>query len=145
MASAIDEALSIFGDHSDVMAARTTGFAMLCASSVQEAHDFAAVAHAATLSTRKISQGYIVPYADEVRRDAGIATMAVGAIMDPVYAETVLADGKADLIALGRELLANPCWPYRAALELGLDEPDSVLPMEYGFYLSRRAKALAGE
>jgi pyruvate-ferredoxin/flavodoxin oxidoreductase len=45
-------ALSIFGDHSDVMAARTTGFAMLCASSVQEAADFAAVAHAAALDTR---------------------------------------------------------------------------------------------
>ena len=45
-------ALSIFGDHSDVMAARTTGFAMLCSSSVQEAHDFAAVSHAATLRTR---------------------------------------------------------------------------------------------
>ncbi len=45
-------ALSIFGDHSDVMAARTTGFAMLCASSVQEAQDFAAVAHAATLRSR---------------------------------------------------------------------------------------------
>ncbi len=45
-------ALSIFGDHSDVMAARSTGFAMLCAGSVQEAHDFAAVAHAATLRTR---------------------------------------------------------------------------------------------
>jgi len=45
-------ALSIFGDHSDVMAARTTGFAMLCASSVQEAHDLALVAHAATLESR---------------------------------------------------------------------------------------------
>ncbi len=45
-------ALSIFGDHSDVMAARSTGFAMLCASSVQEAGDMAAVAHAATLETR---------------------------------------------------------------------------------------------
>jgi pyruvate-ferredoxin/flavodoxin oxidoreductase len=45
-------ALSIFGDHSDVMAARTTGFAMLCASSVQEAQDFAAVSHAATLRSR---------------------------------------------------------------------------------------------
>jgi pyruvate-ferredoxin/flavodoxin oxidoreductase len=50
--SVATHALSIFGDHSDVMAARTTGFAMLCASSVQEAGDFAAVAHAATLSTR---------------------------------------------------------------------------------------------
>ncbi len=45
-------ALSIFGDHSDVMAARTTGFAMLAASSVQEAHDFAAVSHVATLRSR---------------------------------------------------------------------------------------------
>ncbi|MGC9963562.1 MAG: pyruvate:ferredoxin (flavodoxin) oxidoreductase, partial [Acidimicrobiales bacterium] len=45
-------ALSIFGDHSDVMAARTTGWAMLSASSVQEAHDFALVAHAATLRGR---------------------------------------------------------------------------------------------
>ena len=45
-------ALSIFGDHSDVMACRQTGFAMLCSNSVQEAHDFAAVAHAATLESR---------------------------------------------------------------------------------------------
>jgi pyruvate-ferredoxin/flavodoxin oxidoreductase len=45
-------ALSIFGDHADVMACRTTGFAMLCAASVQEAHDMAAIAHAATLRGR---------------------------------------------------------------------------------------------
>ena len=46
------QALSIFGDHSDVMAARSTGFAMLASSSVQEAHDLAAIAHAATLAAR---------------------------------------------------------------------------------------------
>ena len=45
-------ALSIFGDHSDVMACRQTGFAMFCSGSVQEAHDFAAIAHAATLESR---------------------------------------------------------------------------------------------
>jgi pyruvate-ferredoxin/flavodoxin oxidoreductase len=45
-------ALSIFGDHSDVMAARGTGWAMLCSSSVQEAHDFALIAQAATLKSR---------------------------------------------------------------------------------------------
>src|SRR6202162_2015584 len=45
-------ALSIFGDHSDVMAARTTGFAMLASSSVQEAQDLALVAHASTLHSR---------------------------------------------------------------------------------------------
>jgi hypothetical protein len=45
-------ALSIFGDHSDVYAARGTGFAMLCSESPQQAHDFAAIAHAATLRSR---------------------------------------------------------------------------------------------
>ncbi|NJK99003.1 MAG: pyruvate:ferredoxin (flavodoxin) oxidoreductase [Spirulinaceae cyanobacterium SM2_1_0] len=46
------QALSIFGDHSDVMAARATGFAMLCSASVQEAHDLALIAHVVTLETR---------------------------------------------------------------------------------------------
>ena len=46
------QALSIFGDHSDVMAARATGWAMLCAASVQEAQDLALIAHAATLESR---------------------------------------------------------------------------------------------
>src|SRR5204862_330662 len=45
-------ALSIFGDHSDIYACRQTGFAMLCSASVQEAQDFAAIAHAATLHSR---------------------------------------------------------------------------------------------
>src|ERR1043165_4073461 len=45
-------ALSIFGDHSDVMACRQTGFALFCSGSVQESHDFAAIAHAATLEIR---------------------------------------------------------------------------------------------
>ena len=45
-------ALSIFGDHSDVMSARMTGWAMLCSSSVQEAQDFALISHAATLRSR---------------------------------------------------------------------------------------------
>jgi pyruvate-ferredoxin/flavodoxin oxidoreductase len=45
-------ALSIFGDHSDVMACRQTGFAMLCSNSVQEVHDLAAISHAATLKSR---------------------------------------------------------------------------------------------
>ncbi|VAW79772.1 Pyruvate-flavodoxin oxidoreductase, partial [hydrothermal vent metagenome] len=46
------QALSIFGDHQDVMAARTTGFAMLSSASVQEAHDMALICHAATLQAR---------------------------------------------------------------------------------------------
>ncbi|MFN8168622.1 MAG: pyruvate:ferredoxin (flavodoxin) oxidoreductase [Candidatus Nanopelagicales bacterium] len=50
--SVATHALSIFGDHSDVMAVRSTGWAMLCSSDVQEAHDLALVAHAATLRSR---------------------------------------------------------------------------------------------
>lgn len=46
------QGLSIFGDHSDVMSARSTGFAMLCSGNVQEAHDLALIAHAATLQSR---------------------------------------------------------------------------------------------
>ena len=46
------QALSIFGDHSDVMATRTTGFAMIASNSVQEAQDMALIAHAATLEAR---------------------------------------------------------------------------------------------
>src|SRR5437667_12761278 len=50
--SVATHALSIFGDHSDVMAARQTGFALLASWSVQEAHDLAAIAHASTLEAR---------------------------------------------------------------------------------------------
>ncbi len=46
------QGLSIFGDHSDVMAVRGTGFVLLCSASVQEAHDFALISHAATLQSR---------------------------------------------------------------------------------------------
>ncbi|MCP4328683.1 MAG: NADH:flavin oxidoreductase/NADH oxidase [Alphaproteobacteria bacterium] len=96
----------------------------------------------ATLSTKKLSPGYQVPFAEAVRRDAGIPTMAVGLIMDPKHAEEILAAGQADLIALARELMADPNWPYHAALELGLDDPHSVLPPWYAFYLERRADVL---
>ncbi len=60
-------ALSIFGDHSDVMACRTTGFAMLSSSSVQEAHDFAAIAHAATLSVARAVPAFLRRLSDVAR------------------------------------------------------------------------------
>jgi 2,4-dienoyl-CoA reductase-like NADH-dependent reductase (Old Yellow Enzyme family) len=96
----------------------------------------------ATLSTRKITQGYQVPYAEAVRQGTDLPTMAVGAIIDPTLAEAILAEGRADLIALGRELLADPNWAYRAARELGLEQPWRVLPDQYAFYLERRAAVL---
>lgn len=97
---------------------------------------------AATLSTKKIWPGYQVDYAEAVRAKAGIKTMAIGAILDPLQAEAILASGQADLVALGRQMLAEPHWAYRAAQELELPEPHDVLVKYYAFYLKRRAAVL---
>ena len=96
----------------------------------------------ATLSSAKITPGYQVPYAAAVRRQADLPTMAVGAILEPRQAEDILASGDADLIAIGRQLIAEPHWLYRAALALDQPDPAAVLPRNYGFYLARRAKVL---
>jgi 2,4-dienoyl-CoA reductase-like NADH-dependent reductase (Old Yellow Enzyme family) len=95
-----------------------------------------------SLSTAKLRPGFQVPYAAAVRRGSGLPTMAVGAIIEPRQAEAILADGDADLIAIGRQAMAEPHWLYRAARELGLANPYAVLPKYYGFYLERRAAML---
>jgi 2,4-dienoyl-CoA reductase-like NADH-dependent reductase (Old Yellow Enzyme family) len=82
--------------------------------------------------------GHQVPFASAIRKGAGIATMAVGLILDPGQAEAIVAEGHADFVALGRQLLAEPSFAYRAAVELGLEQPSSVLPQAYDFYLARR-------
>ena len=56
--------------------------------------------------------------------------------------EDILAAGDADLIAIGRQLIAEPHWLYRAALALGQPDPAAVLSKYYGFYLARRANVL---
>ena len=83
--------------------------------------------------------GFQVPYASAIRTGAEINTMAVGFITEAAQAEQILAEGSADFIALGRELMADPNWVYHAALELGHHDPHRVLPEAYGFYLERRA------
>ena len=65
--------------------------------------------------------GYQVPFAARIRREAGIATAAVGLIHSPDFAESILASGAADLIVLGRALMANPHWVLRAAKTLKAD------------------------
>ena len=67
--------------------------------------------------------GYQVPFAEVVRRDAAVATAAVGMITSPAQAETVIRSGQADLVLLARELLRDPHFPLRAARELGVDGP----------------------
>ena len=75
-----------------------------------------------------LGPGYQVPLAAQVRRDAGIATGAVGLLTDPAQAEQVLAEGSADVVLLARELLRDPHWPLRAATALGADV---VWPVQY--------------
>lgn len=84
--------------------------------------------------------GFQVPYAERVRKEAGIMTMAVGLIVHPKQAEEILLNGQADLVAVGRELLYNPFWPAHAARALGADEDFKCLPVQYGWWLDRRRK-----
>ncbi|MBP1634817.1 MAG: NADH:flavin oxidoreductase/NADH oxidase [Acidobacteria bacterium] len=64
--------------------------------------------------------GYQVPFAEAIKREAAIATAAVGLITSPEQAEQILANGQADAVMLARELLRNPYWPLVAARRLGV-------------------------
>jgi 2,4-dienoyl-CoA reductase-like NADH-dependent reductase (Old Yellow Enzyme family) len=66
---------------------------------------------------------YQTPFAERIRREAGIATGAVGMIAEPADAEAIVADGRADLVILARELLRDPYWPLFAARALGAEAP----------------------
>jgi len=70
-------------------------------------------------SPPEVGPGYQVPFAEKVRREAGVATVAVGLITTPELADEVVRNGRADLVALGRELLRHPYWPLDAARTLG--------------------------
>jgi 2,4-dienoyl-CoA reductase-like NADH-dependent reductase (Old Yellow Enzyme family) len=70
--------------------------------------------------------GFQVPLAAAVKRGTGIVTIAVGELQDPHLAEKVLADGDADLVAIGKGMLRDPRWPWHAAEALG--HPFEVIP-----------------
>ena len=67
--------------------------------------------------------GYLVPYAERIRREAGVPTAAVGFITSPQQADQILRSGQADLVVMARQLLREPYWPLRAAAELKADGP----------------------
>jgi 2,4-dienoyl-CoA reductase-like NADH-dependent reductase (Old Yellow Enzyme family) len=68
-----------------------------------------------------MAPGYQVPYAERVRREAGVLSGAVGLITAPELAEEIVANGRADAVLLARELLRDPYWPLHAARALGAD------------------------
>ena len=76
-----------------------------------------------------VGPGYQVQFAERIRREAGIPTGAVGLITQPQQAEEILAEGRADVVILARQLLRDPYWPLRAAKVLGasIAWPDQYL------------------
>ena len=60
-----------------------------------------------------------MPYAERIKAETGLTTIAVGLITEPRQAEDILREGKADAISLARAMLYDPRWPWHAAAELG--------------------------
>jgi 2,4-dienoyl-CoA reductase-like NADH-dependent reductase (Old Yellow Enzyme family) len=67
----------------------------------------------------KVGPGYQVQFAEAIKAATGITTIAVGMITEAKQAETIIATGQADLVALARAMLYDPRWPWHAAAELG--------------------------
>jgi anthraniloyl-CoA monooxygenase len=72
---------------------------------------------------------YQTPFADRIRNEAGIATIAVGAIFEADHANSIIAAGRADLCAIARPHLANPAWTLNEAAKIGY--PDVAWPRQY--------------
>ncbi|MFZ6722396.1 NADH:flavin oxidoreductase/NADH oxidase [Undibacterium sp. Ji49W] len=90
--------------------------------------------------------GFQVPFAAQIRREANIGTMAVGIIVDPRQAESVIASGQADLVALGHAALRDPHFPLHAQQTLGAVNPDAAYAnwhVQAGWWLDHRASKLA--
>jgi 2,4-dienoyl-CoA reductase-like NADH-dependent reductase (Old Yellow Enzyme family) len=67
----------------------------------------------------KLGPGYQVPYAQRVKAEVGLPTIAVGLITEPEQAEAIIANGEADAISIARAILYDPRWPWHAAAALG--------------------------
>jgi len=75
-----------------------------------------------------VAPGYQVPFAERIRKDAGVATIAIGMITEARQAENIIAEGRADMVSLARGFLWDPRWAWHAALELGVTPP---VPRQY--------------
>ncbi len=78
-----------------------------------------------------------MPFARQIRAQAGIPTGAVGLITDPLHASELITEGDADLVFIAREMLREPYWAIKA--QCALDEEPSW-PIQYGYAVKRRGK-----
>ena len=89
-----------------------------------------------------LEHGFQAPFSESIRREADIKTMTVGFLWDAAVCERLLEEGKADMIALARELLDHPNWPLHAAAALGTDQHHSLWPIEAGWWLMKRDRLI---
>ena len=85
----------------------------------------------ASIGERTASQTNL---AEQIRKDVGIKTMAVGEITDAKQAEAIIANEQADIALMARQSIRNPYWPIDAALELGV-ETKPMMPVQNGFFV----------
>ena len=90
----------------------------------------------------KIEQGFQVPFAEQVKREADLASMTVGFLWDAHRCEDIIAAGEADMIAIARELLDDPNWVLHAAQTLEADVDHKLWPVESGWWLMKRQRLL---
>src|SRR5438445_4644413 len=88
--------------------------------------------------------GFQVPYAERVRNEVGVASMAVGIILEAEQAEAILAKGQADLIAVGRQSQFNPNIAHHWAHDLGINRKFEDWAAEYGWWLEKRIRTMEG-
>ena len=88
--------------------------------------------------------GFQVPYAERVRKEVGIASMAVGIILEAQQAEAILENGQADLIAVGRQSQFNPNIAQHWAHDLGLNRKFEDWTPEFGWWLEKRIRTIEG-
>jgi 2,4-dienoyl-CoA reductase-like NADH-dependent reductase (Old Yellow Enzyme family) len=100
------------------------------------------LAGGATNSSLSRGPGYQVPFAARIRAETGALTQAVGFIRSPEFAEQVLQEGNANLIAIGRQMLFNPFWARHAAEALGVEHHFENWPQQYGWWLNKWAAGL---
>ncbi|MCP5266104.1 MAG: NADH:flavin oxidoreductase/NADH oxidase [Burkholderiaceae bacterium] len=96
----------------------------------------------ATNTNLRRGPGFQVPFADRIRNEADIQTMAVGLIRDAGHAEEILRAGQADLIAVGRQHLFDPFWTLHQAHDEDRDPDFTEWPQAYGWWLEKWDKGI---
>lgn len=94
---------------------------------------------AATMNRLARSPGFQVPFAEAIRHEADVPTVAVGLILTPEQAEEIAAQGRADIVAIGREALSDSNWPNKALTALDENGAYDNWPPNVGWWLEKRA------